>query len=225
MSAALKKGLPDGFTVTAHSGSEGTSDNSMEFLVRCMELKVAVLEIDVTFRRDGTPAVIHKELADDDEGMLLDEAIAYIAKSSDTARVNLDLKSVENLPAVTEILDRYSMRERCFYTGVGENFAEAVRRDGGLPYYLNYNIDRFKRRNRAALETALSKVKNAGAIGINCHHKSASAQLVKLFHDNGLLVSCWTANTEAVMKRLIKIKPDNITTRYPVKLSGMIYGE
>ena len=214
--------LPDGFTVTAHSGSEGTEDNSMEFLEKCVGIDVSVLEIDLSFRKDGTPVLIHKEVAEDDEGVLFKDAIKYISENSDTVRINIDLKSVNNLPAVTEILDNYGMRERCFYTGVGEGFVEAVIKDGGLPYYLNYDLNVLKKHKNSELNSALEKVKAAGAIGINCNYKSSSSEMIKLFHESGLLVSCWTANSESVMRALLTIAPDNITTRYPVKLTEIL---
>jgi len=214
--------LPEGFTVTAHSGCEGTPDNSMEFIRKGVEINAQILEVDVTFRADGTPVLIHKEQADSDEGLLFDEAVRYISENSDTVRLNLDLKSTANLSGIVEILDRYGMRERCFYTGVNADFVEAVRADGELPYYLNTPITRWKKHSPKELNAALERVKKSGAIGINCSLKYASKKMVKLFRQNGLLVSCWTANTKSVMIKLLKIAPDNITTRRPVFLNELI---
>ncbi len=214
--------LPEGFTLTAHSGSEGTPDNSMEFIKKAIELNVPILEIDLTFRRNGTPVIIHKDAAGDSEGLLFDDVIKYISENSDSVRINLDLKSVANLPGVIEILDKYGMRERCFYTGVDQRFVDAVRSDGRLPYYLNLSFSKFKRNSRKEHERILALVKDSGAIGLNCNRKLANRNLVAMFHENGLLVSYWTANTEKDMKKLLIIAPDNITTRYPVTLTKLI---
>ncbi len=211
--------LPDGFTVTAHSGCEGTPENSMEFIRKGVEINAQILEVDVTFRADGTPVLIHKEQADADEGLLFDEAVRYISENSDTVRLNLDLKSTANLPEVVRILDRYGMRERCFYTGVNADFVEAVRADGELPYYLNTTITRWKKHSPKELNAALERVKKSGAIGINCSLKYASKEMVELFRENGLLVSYWTANSKKEMIKLLNIAPDNITTRRPVFLN------
>lgn len=223
MSVAVLPKLPEGFTVTAHSGSEGTQDNSMEFLIKCAQLKVQVLEIDLTFRRDGTPVMIHKDIAENSEGVPFEAAIKYISESFDGVKVNTDIKSVANLPAAVEIIDRYGLRESCFYTGVGEDFVEAVKRDGGgLPYFLNLSLNVLKKKHNSELQKALSKVKAAGAIGINCNLRYASDKMVRLFHDNGLLVSYWTANSEKEMRKLLALAPDNITTRHPVMLNELI---
>ena len=211
--------LPEDFTVTAHSGCEGTPDNSMEFIRKGVEINAQILEVDVTFRADGTPVLIHKEQADADEGLLFDEAVRYISENSDTVRLNLDLKSTANLPEVVRILDRYGMRERCFYTGVNADFVEAVRADGELPYYLNTTITRWKKHSPKELNAALERVKKSGAIGINCSLKYASKEMVELFRENGLLVSYWTANSKKEMIKLLNIAPDNITTRRPVFLN------
>lgn len=214
--------LPEDFTVTAHSGCEGTPDNSMGFIRKGVEINAQILEVDVTFRADGTPVLIHKEQADADEGLLFDEAVRYISENSDTVRLNLDLKSTANLSGIVEILDRYGMRERCFYTGVNADFVEAVRADGELPYYLNTPITRWKKHSPKELNAALERVKKSGAIGINCSLKYASKEMVELFRENGLLVSYWTANSKKEMIKLLNIAPDNITTRRPVFLNELI---
>lgn len=215
---APKSTVP-GFTVTAHSGSEHTQDNSMEFLKKGIEIDAQVLEIDVTFRADGTPVLLHKEEAEANEGLLFEQAIKYISENSETVKLNLDLKSTAFLPGAVEIIEKYGMKERCFFTGVNEEDVEVVRRDGGgIPYYLNLSLARGKRTDKNELEAALKKVKDSGAIGINCNYKNASPEMVALFHENGLLVSYWTANDKLVMHYLLSLSPDNITTRYPVAL-------
>ncbi len=40
--------------------------------------------------------------------------------------------------------------------------------------------------------------------------------------ENGLLVSVWTANSPAAMRRCIALAPDNITTRHPDMLREML---
>ena len=68
----------------------------------------------------------------------------------------------------------------------------------------------------------VEKVKKAGAIGINFNYKSASKELVKVFHENNLLVSIWTVDNEYNMYKILSFAPDNITTRHPDKLSEII---
>ena len=86
-------------TITAHSGAFGTPDNSLEYVKKVLEEHCEIFEIDVTFRPDGTPVVIHSGSPKADEGVLLEEVFALTAEDP-AIRMNLDLKSVKNLPAV-----------------------------------------------------------------------------------------------------------------------------
>ena len=45
-------------TVTAHSGAFDTPDNSLEYIRRVLDAGCGILEMDVTFRPDGTPVLI-----------------------------------------------------------------------------------------------------------------------------------------------------------------------
>ena len=83
-------------------------------------------------------------------------------------------------------------------------------------------VSKLKNKNRNYLLSLVEKVKNAGAIGINFNYKSASKELVDVFHENGLLVSIWTVDNEDNMYKILSFGPDNITTRNPNKLSKII---
>ncbi len=206
--------------VTAHSGAENTPENSLEYLQMCIRNGFETAEVDVTFRDDGTPALKHADSAGEQEGILFADAIALVASSSETLRLNLDLKAVDNLPAVVAVLEEHHMLSRCFFTGVKEQWTEKVRTDtdGKVPYYLNYNFAFWKRHIPSCRHGALRRVRDCGAIGLNCRHRLATHALVELFRKNGLLTSFWTVNNERDMRRVIATAPDNITTRKPLQL-------
>lgn len=215
--------LPADFTYTAHSGCEETPENSMEFLQKAIELGVPVLEVDVSARADGTPVLLHAELAEDNEGICLETALQYIQEASDTVQVNLDLKAFTHLPEVVRLVEQYSMQSRCFFTGVGSDRTETVKIDApNIPYYLNADLDKWRLHDKDYLQSVAEEVQRSGAIGINCHYKNASGALVDTFHEAGLKVSFWTVDTPRTMRRLLLLAPDNITTRYPTELSSML---
>ena len=66
-------------------------------------------------------------------------------------------------------------------------------------------------------------VKNAGAVGLNIKYCYASETMIRIFHENDLLVSLWTANTIPQLLRTMSLAPDNITTKRPDLLKGLIY--
>lgn len=215
--------LPATFTVTAHSGSENTPDNSMEFLEKCVEINAQVAELDVTQRKDGTIVMIHKDLAENDEGVLFEDAIKYLSENTDTMKFNLDLKSFNEIGKAVDIIEKYGVRERCFFTGVREENVKAVKEQGrGVPYYLNVAFSPMKKHSEKTLREVMKKIQDAGAVGINCNYRFASKEMVKLFRENGLLLSFWTANTSKIMKKLLLLAPDNITSRFPLTVRELI---
>lgn len=215
--------LPAGFTYTAHSGCEGTAENSMEFIEKAIALGVPVLEVDVSVRNDGTPVLLHAETAGDNEGVLLSDALGYIAEHSDTVQVNLDLKAFTNIPEIAALVAQYKLENRCFFTGVGAEQTQTVKIDApAIPYYLNADLNKMRLEDESYLKSIAEEAKRSGAIGINCNYKNASKKLCEVFHAEGLKVSFWTADNKLVMRNLLTFAPDNITTREPVLLKSLI---
>ncbi len=218
-----KFSLPEDFTYTAHSGCENTPDNSMEFLEKAVALGVPVLEVDVSVRNDGTPVLMHAETAADNEGLLLEEALRYISEKSDTVNVNLDLKTTANLPEIVNLIQKYAMQSRCFFTGVEAEQTEIVQTDApSLPYYLNKALDKMRIEDEGYLREITQEVKRCGAIGVNCNYKNASRRLIEAFHQEGLKVSLWTVDNKLTMRMMLAMSPDNITTRNPILLSALL---
>lgn len=215
--------LPEGFTYTAHSGCEDTPENSIAFLEKAVELGVPVLEVDVSVRGDGTPVLMHAELAGDEEGVPLETALQYIAGASNTVQVNLDLKAFSDLAEVQRLVEKYAMQSRCFFTGVDSDHTQTVKIDAPkIPYYLNADLNKHKLKDKAYLQSVVEEVRRCGAVGINCHYDNASEELVEAFHEAGLKVSFWTADKKLVMRELLAMSPDNITTKRPVLLASLL---
>lgn len=205
------KKLPKGFTVTWHTGAMDTPDNSLTFVKAAVKGKAKVTEFDVSFRPDGTPCVIHKDFPAEGEGESLDLMLAEAAKSK-TMWLNLDLKNWANLPAVEEMLKKHGMMERAFYTGVSEKQCGVTAETSVLPYFLNDFAPVGKRREMDARALA-AKIKKCGAVGLNTQFGGLSKTLVRVLHEEGLLVSAWTVDKPADQKKVLAMGVDNITTR------------
>lgn len=215
--------LPTDFFYTAHSGCEHTADNSLEFLEKALALGVPALEVDVTVRNDGTPVLLHAESAGENAGLLLEEALRLIAEKSDTVRINLDLKAFSNIPRIAELAEQYRLTERCFFTGVEAEQTQTVKIDApNIPYYLNMDFNKMRLEDEGYLRSAVLEVQRSGAVGINCHYRNASKKLIALCRAEGLKVSLWTADNPLVMRNLLLLAPDNITTRRPILLASLL---
>lgn len=213
--------LPENFTITCHAGALFTSPNTLQSIRASLEWGAQIVEFDVSFRPDGTPVIIHDSNPAMNKGVLLSDALSVVA-TSDSCKINLDIKSTANLPAVDKLVRQYNLFDRVFYTGVFADWVEKVKSTSEIPYYLNYNVSKAEAENADALQAVADKTISLGAIGINSNHKNANDLFVKTAHENGLLVSLWTANKFNDMCRVLKLKPDNITTKKPAVLNSII---
>lgn len=209
----LDKKLTSVSTVTYHAGALGTPDNSVESVKKALECKAQVIEVDVSFRPDGTPVMIHKDKPAETEGVLLEETLKLIGKAAKTM-INLDLKSTANLPAVDALIEKYGLSARAFYTGVFESWCETVDKNSAIPYYLNYSPSTAEKRNP---QLVINKIRACGAIGLNSNYHYVSAHLVETLRKNGIPVSVWTLNNLHTIRKFKKINPANMTSRRPDK--------
>lgn len=208
-------------TVTWHAGAMKTEPNTLESIEVAIKNNAEIIEIDVTFRPDGTPVIIHSASPSENEGILFEDAIKMLSESS--CKVNLDIKSTANLPAVDEIINKYGMMSRVFYTGVFESWVDTVKNNSAIPYYLNYSVSRKESKKEDAAQAVADKAKSLGVIGINANFRGVKKQFSDVMHKNGLEVSLWTANRKREMKKVIKSTPDNITTKRPDLLNKLLY--
>ena len=212
--------LPKDFTITAHTGCMDTKENSLESIKKGIENGASVVEFDLYFNDKGEPVLSHDEPVGDE--VTLDEAFEYISQF-DNVKVNVDIKTCDALEKVYPTAQKYGIEDRIFYTGVKEEFVESVKTDSPqVKYFLNVDVEKSKNTDKEYLLSLVEKVKNAGAIGINFNYKNASKELVKVFRENGLLVSIWTVDDEYNMYKILSFEPDNMTTRNPDKLSEIV---
>ncbi len=216
--------LPEGFTVTYHAGALNTDPNTVSSVKAATEDNAQVVEFDVSFRPDGTPVIIHNSEPDSTQGVFLDDALKVVAEHP-TCKINLDIKSMKNLGAVDELVKRYGLFDRVFYTGVFEDWAETVKSTSDIPYYLNYNVSANELKNKAVWQEIADKVKNCGAVGINSNYRNTNKHFVEFMQKNGLFVSLWTVNKIADMPKVLTYCPDNITTKKPQFLKRLAFNQ
>ncbi|MBE6782631.1 MAG: glycerophosphodiester phosphodiesterase [Ruminococcaceae bacterium] len=216
--------LPVNFTVTAHTGCEGRKDNSLESISAGAAAGADIVEIDLHFMPDGTAVLSHDKPNNDSSGKIyptLEDAFRVLSELD--VKMNIDVKSTDNISSVFPIAEKYGVADKIFFTGVNEDFVSAVKEGAPeISYYLNVSVDKSKKTDKNYISSIVEKVKDCGAVGINLNFKGCSEELVDSFRKENLQVSVWTANKKSEMLRCLSLSPDNITTRYPSVILSLI---
>lgn len=212
--------IPDNFTLTAHTGCEGTKMNSLNSITVGYVSGANIVEFDLYFNSDGKAVLSHGEPQGGE--VTIDEAFAHI-KQFKSLKVNVDVKRTDDLKQVAECAEKHGILDRIFYTGINIGDVEAVLSSTpDVPYYLNVSVDEKKKNDAAYIDGLIEEVKASGAVGINMQYKSCSKLLVEKLRKSGLLVSVWTVNNRFDMKKVLSYGADNITTQKPSQYKELI---
>lgn len=212
----------DNFTVTAHTGAYNTAMNSIESVQAAVDNKAEILEVDVRIRPNGTVVMSHDMVVTNNDGAELEEALAIL--QGKPIKINFDIKETKALDALYDLIVKYDLLEQSFMTGIEQANVKAVRESkcANVPYYLNCKPSKIKIFSDDYRQKIINLLEDTGAIGINCNYKFAGSQLSSLLHKKGYLLSVWTIDNKRVAKKMLVIKPDNITTRNPQILQEVI---
>lgn len=212
--------LPEGFTVTAHTGCEDTNDNSLEAIKKGYDSGADIVEFDVHFNSSGEPVLAHDYAAND--SVKLKDAFDLIAEYEDL-RVNVDCKTTDNLKAIVATAEECGVKDRIFYTGIEVKDVESVKaQTPEVKYYLNKAVDITRKNDEHYIRSLVTLTKAVEAAGLNIHFSEASKKMVEIFHSEGLEISVWTVNKKIDMYKVLALGCDNITTRQPSKLIEII---
>ncbi len=212
--------LPEGFTVTAHTGCEKTRDNSLDAITLGWGYGADIVEFDLNFNKDGIAVLSHNEPKGNE--VTLDEAFSLIS-GYNKLRVNVDVKNTLDLKQVFILAEKHGILDRIFFTGITADFVEDVKNQTPeVLFYYNKSIDKTKINDTSYINSLIEEVKAVGAAGLNIHYKSCSNLLVSEFHKAGLQVSVWTVNKKHHMAKILTMGCDNITTRKPSELMSII---
>ncbi len=215
-----KLSFVENFTITAHSGSFDTVENSLDFVQAAINNNVEVVELDVRQRPNGTLVMAHDIVITNNDGVPIADAFEILKGTS--ILINLDIKETRTLNALHDLLVEYELYGNAFLTGIESADVDAVKEStcADLDFYLNCQPSRMRIFTEDYRAKLLQTLEGTGAIGVNCNYKYAGGQLSELLHENGYKLSVWTVNKQKDMKRVLLLKPDNITTKqYDLLLS------
>lgn len=212
----------DDFTITVHTGAYNTQMNSIDSVKVAIDNNAKVIEVDIRQRPDGTVVMAHDLVVTNNDGVPFEEIVPLL-KGTDIG-INLDIKETRALNNLHKILVENELLEQSFLTGIETINVKAVKESdcADMEYYLNYMPSRSRVFFDEYRTKLIDLLNETGAVGINCNYKYANSQLSSLLHKNGYKLSVWTVNTERRAKKMLAIKPDNITTKEPQMIDNVI---
>lgn len=189
--------MSDNIQITAHSGSDGTPDNSLACVEYALSTAVDAFEVDVRRLADGTLALGHD--AADHTAPTLREVLA-LAAAKPGVRINCDLKERGLEPAVAALAAECGMSGRLILSGsvdVGIFAAHPELHDCAEVYlnieeyvpdlYLNYrNIPDFE---LTAAEIITKVCREHGIATVNMNQVLITRRFIETLKDSGIALS------------------------------------
>ncbi|OWR29802.1 glycerophosphodiester phosphodiesterase [Saccharibacillus sp. O23] len=229
--------------ITAHTGSMGHPDHSLESLCAALKLGADIYEDDIRVTSDGVPVLAH-----DDEVRMKNGQPASLAeltleewKENSAApaleladvlnwirtsgrMMNLDIKSDDALLPAAKLVRQMGMEDRVILSGCEYERAKLAGRLGiGLRKLLNVDTERLKMLNdEQAIHEMTGQLcleaRSAGCFGLNLPYPVVRPELLAAAKREELAVYVWTVNESEEMRKLARWGVDGITTRDPAAL-------
>nr|WP_314463498.1 glycerophosphodiester phosphodiesterase [uncultured Clostridium sp.] len=205
--------------ITAHSGCDGTNDNSIEFIRYALNSEADCLEADVRKNQAGTLILSHNKT--DEECVTLQEAFR-ILKHFPEKKMNCDLKEEGLEVSVYQLAGENGVRHQLIYSGeIDLNLlAEKEKWYPQVQVYINpenLQPDFYERMAEEGalknLEKLLTAVKNYPVSCINMEYHTYTDEAVELLSEMQVRGSAWTVYEPDDILRLLKKGLFNITTR------------
>lgn len=214
--------------ITAHSGADGTPDNSLDFVRYALTVGADAFEVDVHRRADGELVIAHDT---DGSGTYfgcptLREVFA-LAAGNPTLGVNCDLKDAGLERATIALHNACGGKNPLYFSGT---VSPALMQDepalfGNVTVLLNAEelVENFYPRmlagDHAACAEACAKACAAcGAKVVNVYYWCCPVPFFETLRAHGIGVSVWTVNEADEAQYFAAQGVFNITTRIPKKL-------
>ncbi|MCU6793733.1 glycerophosphodiester phosphodiesterase [Paenibacillus sp. WQ 127069] len=228
--------------IAAHTGCGNAPDNTMESCMEGIQSGADIVEVDLRVAGDGTVILLHDDspylrectyeqlnqyeirtrlssVYENYEIVKLAD-ILQIAKQYDV-QLNLDIKTVDTIEPVIQLVREYNMVDRVYITGCSENITNRyhdIQVVFNTPKKFtpeesdNYSLHAAKECEEAVLRSYY---------GLNMDYATCRQEIVELAHASGLAVWVYTVNDSEAMQSFIQMGVDAITTRDVTKLTEL----
>ncbi|NCB94051.1 MAG: glycerophosphodiester phosphodiesterase [Clostridia bacterium] len=210
--------------ITAHSGCDGTSMNSMEFLEHAATLDIDVVEIDIRKGPDGNLVLGHDATLDASP-VTLEEAFRFIDKTG--LHINCDLKEngIEKNVVETARQTGFDL-EKLIFSGSVELRSKEKRMEeiGETQVYMNIEeivpgiYEKLAAKDTSSEDDLLRAVQMCAAAEcevINVDFHFLNKRFKEICGQYQLKISAWTVTEERDIEWIEDLGVYNITSRAP----------
>lgn len=204
--------------ITAHSGCDGTEDNSLEFISYALASGADCLEVDVRPDKEGSLILSHDE--SDGENVKLEQVFTLLGQNPEK-KINCDLKTKGLEIPVYQLACRFHVEKQLIYSGDVDPVQLSERKNEFEKAVIFLNIENIypdvyrkeEKERFGKLKQAIEKASKLPVSCINMEYHILTEEIVEYMKRNGLGCSAWTVNDETEIGRLLKSGVNNITTR------------
>ena len=198
--------MPCRTMITAHAGSEGLPDNSLESFVQMCSCGADAVELDLRLWK-GDLILSHNMPEEGKSYVPLARAFEEAAKYPDLM-VNVDLKETGLIERTMELARACGIGGRVLFTGdIAPNEIPMIHKRGYTCWY-NGSLIPVERRGEA-----FDYIESLGFEILNTHYSTMPEEMLPL---RCRQLSLWTLNTEEVLAKYLKAGVYTITTRLPL---------
>lgn len=203
--------------LTAHSGSDGTKDNSFEFVDTFMAGACDAIEVDVRKNKKDVLYLSHDWIPDSDEAVKLEEVFQRIQHTS--IKVNCDLKEENLEKLVFQLAKEYNVEHQIILSGT-VSLEKLSKKE--IKYHLFYNLEQFfpglygdspPTIGQEEIASLIAFCKRNEITVINVHYRFCQPTIIKELLLKGIRISAWTVNDIDTINELYEQGVYNITTK------------
>lgn len=211
--------------ITAHSGCEGTAENSIAHIQCALQCGVEALEIDVLPGSDGQLYLSHDPVEDHKAYPTLQDAFTLLHDTQ--TKINCDLKAYHIEHQVLNLARQYGVEQQLIFSGsVSREALEDVEIrtrtlwniEEAVPeiYQFSNEADTYEK-----VEMALSICKQCGVSVLNVSYELCVPEILKACQQAGIQISAWTVDDPSWADTLLNAKLYNLTTRKPKMVQAL----
>lgn len=193
--------------ITAHSGCEGTPDNSLEHIRAAIASGAEMIEVDVRRAADGTLYLSHDVPEDISIRPALRELFEAVAQA-ENMEMNLDVKTEGLIEDVMALARQFGLAHRIVFTGACNNDRVLANSLGAEMWRSVWDAQH--------MPQGIADNAADGSPYLNVYYPLITEAYEQQLRSFGSSFSAWTVNKEEDIRLLLKMGIANITTRQPV---------